>query len=110
MTHTHVQITTTFEKEEEAGALAHVLVDRGLAACAQVLGPIQSVYRWNGAIEEGTEWMCLAKTSLLTTQTAVRYIKENHPYDNPEIVVTPIVGGSPDYLRWLSDETSGRRR
>ena len=105
MTHSHVQITTTFAKEEEATALAYVLVDRKLAACVQVVGPIQSIYRWNGAIEEGTEWMCLAKTSLFSSHSAIRYIKENHPYDNPEIVVTPIIGGSPDYLRWVGDET-----
>ncbi len=101
-----VQVLTTTGSEEEAGRIASLLVERRLAACVQVVGPIVSRYRWQGAIEEDREWQCLAKTTRDAYEKAEAAIREAHSYDEPEIVATPIVAGSPGYLAWIADEVS----
>jgi periplasmic divalent cation tolerance protein len=96
-----VQVLTTVGSEEEAGKIAAVLVERKLAACVQVVGPILSRYRWEGEVEEGREWQCLVKTSRAAYEQVERAIREVHSYDEPEIIATPIVAGSPGYLAWI---------
>lgn len=98
----HLQVLTTAGSEEEAGRIASLLVERRLAACVQVVGPIVSRYRWRGAIEEEQEWQCLAKTTGGAYEAVEAAIREIHSYDEPEIVATPIVAGSPGYLEWVS--------
>jgi periplasmic divalent cation tolerance protein len=99
----YVQALTTVDSEEEAGRIAGVLVDRRLAACVQVVGPIVSRYRWQGAIEEAREWQCLAKTTRAAYDAVEAAIREVHSYDEPEIVATPIVAGSAGYLAWIDE-------
>jgi periplasmic divalent cation tolerance protein len=99
--HSHVQITTTFDVEEACAALARSLVEEGLAACVQVLGPLKSTYWWEGRIEQATEFMCVIKTTTEMGQAVVDFVKGAHPYENPEITVIPIVGGSESYLAWI---------
>ena len=100
----HVQVLTTVDSEEAAERLAHGMVDARLAACVQVVGPVSSVYRWQGAVQAEQEWQCLAKTTAGRLDALVEHLKAHHPYDLPEIVATPIVGGSADYLRWVSEQ------
>jgi periplasmic divalent cation tolerance protein len=100
----HVQVLTTAGSEEEAARIALALVDRRLAACVQVLGPIVSRYRWQGVVEEAEEWQCLAKTEAARYAEVEAAIRDLHTYEEPEIVATPIVAGSEGYLRWISDE------
>ncbi|HET7510872.1 MAG TPA: divalent-cation tolerance protein CutA [Solirubrobacterales bacterium] len=102
----YVQVLTTVASEEEAGRIASLLVERKLAACVQVVGPIVSRYRWEGEIEEGREWQCLAKTTRGAYEAVEAAIREIHSYDEPEIVATPIVAGSAGYLAWI-DENVG---
>ena len=97
----YVQVLTTAGSEEEAGRIASLLVERRLAACVQVLGPIVSRYRWQGAIEEEREWQCLAKTTRAAYEAVEGAIREVHSYEEPEIVATPIVAGSAGYLAWI---------
>jgi periplasmic divalent cation tolerance protein len=97
----YLQVTTTAGSEEEAERLSAALVERRLAACVQVVGPIASRYRWQGATEHSTEWLCLAKTSAARYAELEAAIRELHSYEEPEIVATPIVAGSPGYLEWL---------
>jgi len=104
----HLQVLTTAGSEEEAGGIAAVLVERRLAACVQVVGPIVSRYRWQGAIEETQEWQCLAKTTRGAYDAVEAAIREVHSYDEPEIIATPIVAGSPGYLAWIENEVSER--
>ena len=92
---------TTAGSEEEAGRIASLLVDRRLAACVQVAGPIVSRYRWQGAIEEEREWQCLAKTTRAAYDAVETAIREAHSYDEPEIIAIPIVAGSAGYLAWI---------
>jgi periplasmic divalent cation tolerance protein len=104
----HVQVLTTAGSEEEAGRIASVLVERRLAACVQVVGPIASRYRWQGAIEEAREWQCLAKTTRAAYEAVEAAIRDAHSYDEPEIIATPIVAGSAGYLAWIDAEVSAR--
>lgn len=97
----HVQVLTTTGSEEEAARIAEVLVERRLAACVQVIGPITSRYRWQGEIEEEREWQCLAKTTRAAYAAVEAAIREVHSYDEPEIIATPIVAGSAGYLAWI---------
>jgi periplasmic divalent cation tolerance protein len=98
-----VQVLTTAGSEEEAGRIAAVLVEKRLAACVQVVGPIVSRYRWQGAIEEAREWQCLAKTTRPAYEAVEAAIREAHSYDEPEIIATPIVAGSAGYLAWIAE-------
>jgi periplasmic divalent cation tolerance protein len=97
----HLQVTTAAGSEEEATRISTALVERRHAACVQVIGPIVSRYRWQGAVEEAREWMCVAKTSAARYAEVEAAIRELHSYEEPEIVATPIVAGSKGYLDWI---------
>jgi periplasmic divalent cation tolerance protein len=97
----HVQVLTTAGSEEEAAQIAAALVEKRLAACVQVVGPIVSRYRWQGEVEEEREWQCLAKTTRAAYPAIEAAIRELHSYDEPEIVAAEIVAGSPGYLAWI---------
>jgi periplasmic divalent cation tolerance protein len=102
----YVQVLTAVASEEEAGRIAELLVERKLAACVQVVGPIVSRYRWQGKVEEEREWQCLVKTTRGAYERAEVAIREVHSYDEPEIVATPIVAGSPGYLAWIDENVA----
>ena len=102
----HCVVTTATPSEEVARRIATTLVEERLAACAQVQGPINSIYRWQGAIETAVEWYCHAKTRQDRYAQVERRIRSLHPYENPEILATPVVEGSQAYLRWLDDAVS----
>ncbi len=97
-------LTTTTDSEAGAAELADRVIGERLAACAQVY-PVQSVYRWQGAVERAREWRIDFKTrgELLSELTAL--IGELHGYDTPEVVAVPVVAGSPAYLEWVADQT-----
>jgi len=95
-------VSTTTATAREARRIARTLVERRLAACVQVLGPIRSTYRWRGRVETATEWLCLAKTTPARSRKLAATVTELHPYDTPELTVTPITGGSRRYLDWLA--------
>lgn len=99
----YLQVLTAAGSEQEAVAIAAVLVERRLAACVQIAGPVKSVYRWRGEIENATEWHCVAKTKASHWDAVEAAIRERHSYEEPEIVATPIVAGSAGYLRWIDD-------
>jgi periplasmic divalent cation tolerance protein len=98
-----VQVLTTAGSEEEAARIASVLVEKRLAACVQVVGPITSRYRWEGAVEEEREWQCLAKTTRAAYEAVDAAIRGVHSYDEPEIFATEIVAGSAGYLAWIEE-------
>jgi periplasmic divalent cation tolerance protein len=101
MTEALVVITTT-ETNEDAERLARLLVERELAACVQVLPQITSVYRWQGKLEQATESLLLIKTTRAAYPRLETAIKENHPYQTPEIIAMPVEAGSNGYLNWLT--------
>jgi periplasmic divalent cation tolerance protein len=99
-----IQVITTTGTKEEAGRIAQTLLEERLAACVQVVGPIASRYWWDGAIEQAEEWLCLIKTTTDLFEQLEQAIKAAHSYDVPEILATPVVAGSGDYLAWLREE------
>ena len=104
----YVQVITTVSKRSEADKIARVLIDKKLAACVQIIGPIKSAYRWKGRIENAKEWICLIKTRKTLYKKVESAIRKIHPYEVPEIIAMPIVAAGKDYLKWLSDETLRR--
>ena len=105
MTEPLLQIVTTTASAEEARRIATALVERRLAACVQIVGPIESVYRWQGKIEMASEWQCQIKTRQSRYSAVEAAIRELHSYDVPEILAIPISDASSAYRQWLIDET-----
>ncbi|MBV9856098.1 MAG: divalent-cation tolerance protein CutA [Streptosporangiaceae bacterium] len=101
----YVQVETTTDSSEEADRLAHSITDAHLAACVQIVGPIRSVYWWQGKQEVAQEWQLLIKTTTDRLSDLEQHIKANHSYETPEIIATPIRWGSQEYLDWISAET-----
>jgi len=100
----YIQVTTTTETKEQAEKIAQHLVETKMTACVQITGPITSIYRWKGKVENAQEWLCLIKTRKELFNKVETAIKKLHPYETPEIVAVPIVKGTKEYLRWLDDE------
>ena len=103
----HVIVSSTTDSQESARALAAGAVEAKLGACAQIVGPIISVYRWQGEVHTDQEWRVEIKTAADRVSALTDHLKANHTYDVPEIIATPIEGGSAEYLSWLVDETRG---
>lgn len=85
--------------------MARLLVERRLAACVNIVTPVRSIYRWQGAIEEATEWLLIIKSSRARFAELAEAIRAEHSYELPEVVALPIVEGSAAYLAWLNAET-----
>jgi periplasmic divalent cation tolerance protein len=100
------QVTTTVDTIAAAQALARGAVEARAAACAQVGGPITSVYRWQGQVESAQEWVVVFKTTTERYPELEGYIRTNHSYEVPEIVCTPVTAGNPAYLAWVATETT----
>jgi periplasmic divalent cation tolerance protein len=100
----HIQVITTTETEADAQVIAKALVDRRLAGCVQIIGPITSTYRWEGKIETAGEWLCVIKSRADLYEALEEAIRDVHPYDVPEILAVPVTAGSKDYLDWLDNE------
>jgi periplasmic divalent cation tolerance protein len=101
----HVIVTSTTDSEAAARELATQLVDARLGACAQIVGPVTSVYRWDGAVRTDREWRVEIKTTADRVPALTERIGQLHGYDLPEVIATPIEGGSAAYLAWLTAET-----
>jgi periplasmic divalent cation tolerance protein len=105
MAQSHCAVITTTDSAEAAEELGRGIVEARLGACVQIVGPIRSIYRWEGAVQIDQEWQCWVKTSADRLDALAEHIKKNHSYDTPEVVALPIVGGSDEYLSWVTDET-----
>ena len=100
-----VSVYATFGSDEEARSIARTLVEERLAACANILGPCHSIYRWQGKIEEAPEVAAIFKTRADAASRLVARITELHSYDVPAAVVWPIADALPAYRRWVEAET-----
>jgi periplasmic divalent cation tolerance protein len=94
-------VLSTCADREEAERIAHHLVEQHLAACVNIVPGVQSIYRWQGAVESATEVLILIKTSIARAQEVQSAIASLHSYEVPEYLVLPILGGSNAYLAWL---------
>jgi periplasmic divalent cation tolerance protein len=100
-------VLTTTDAADKAEHLARGAVESRAAACAQINGPVTSVYRWKGEIETAQEWQILFKTTEGRYPELETWITSAHDYETPEIIATPVVRGSVEYLTWLEQETAG---
>jgi periplasmic divalent cation tolerance protein len=99
-------VLTTAPDRATAEALARALVDERLAACVNVVPGVCSVYRWQGEVQQDDELLLVIKTGVARAQEVAARIKDLHPYDLPEVLALPSVGGSPAYLQWVETETT----
>ena len=102
MTDKRIVLTTTGSREE-GEKIARALVERRLAACVNLVGPIASVYRWKEKVEKAEEFLLLIKTTAEFFPDVREAIEELHSYELPECIALPIEAGSADYLDWIED-------
>jgi periplasmic divalent cation tolerance protein len=91
--------------EEEAIRIARSLVEEHLAACANILSPVRSIYRWEGKILDEKEWTLILKTQRKRFEELEQKVKSLHSYSVPEIIALPIIEGSSSYLEWVEEMT-----
>jgi periplasmic divalent cation tolerance protein len=99
-------VLSTAGSEEEARKIAQALVERRLAACVNIVGPIHSVYRWKGAVESAAEHLLVIKTTAAAFSRVRDAIRQLHSYDLPECVMLTIEAGDEDYLKWLGESVN----
>ncbi len=97
-----VYITT--QDKEAALRLGEALVRERLAACANILEGVNSVYWWQGALERSTEAACLLKTNRDNLEALIRRARELHAYETPCVTAWPISSGNPDFFTWIDAE------
>ncbi len=100
-------IYVTAGSRDEALRIGRELVRRRLAACANVLDGMTSVYRWRGEIQEDAEAVLIAKTTVALVSRVTEVVKELHSYECPCVEALPVVGGNPAFLEWIARETEG---
>lgn len=99
-------ILTTAGSEEEARKIARALVGQQLAACVNIVPQVQSIYRWQGKVEEAREWLLIVKTTMGALDEVRRTIAALHSYDLPECICLIIEDGSAEYLNWIGESVS----
>jgi len=97
---------STFPDIDTARRIARQLVTENFAACANIVPAIESIYRWQGKIEQGNETLVLFKTATVRYSAFQEKLKSLHPYDVPEIIACPIDKASPEYLGWVIDSSA----
>ncbi len=101
-------IITTVAKEEDANKLAHLAIEKNMAACAQIQAECLSTYRWQGQIETATEYPVHFKTNEANKQALMSLLKQNHPYDVPEIICIKVDEVESDYADWLNAQINSK--
>ena len=100
-----IVVLTTAGSEDEAARLGAALVGERLAACVNVVGPIRSIYRWQGAVEDAKEWLLVVKARAADLSALEARIRALHSYEVPEVLALPVYGGAATYLAWLDEAT-----
>lgn len=96
-------VLTTTDSKKQAQRIAHALVERRLAACVNITGPIESVYRWKENVESAQEWLLVVKSTNTAFGKVRDCIRELHSYELPECIALPIIDGSSEYLNWIGE-------
>ncbi len=101
----YVLVLTTLPADADAAAFGRSLVEERLAACINVLPLMESIYKWEGELQQETERQLVIKTSRHRVVALWERLRDLHPYDVPEFVVVEIIDGSDAYLRWIGEAT-----
>lgn len=96
---------STFPDADTARQISDELVTGRFTACANILPSVESIYRWKGKIESGSETLVLFKVSEDRQSAFQDKLRSIHPYDVPEIIFVPVAGGLPEYLQWVSENS-----
>lgn len=100
-------VVTTVSTDEEAERLAGAVVSEGLAACANVVSGVSSIFRWKGTVEREREALVIMKTTGTALQSLRERLVELHPYEVPEVIALDVASGHAPYLAWVRDEVAG---
>ena len=92
---------------EEARSIGRTLVEERLAACVNILDGMNSLYWWEGAVQDEQETVLIAKTRAELLERLTERVKALHSYSCPCVVALPIEGGNPAFLQWIAEETEG---
>ena len=103
-----VLVYTTYPSLVEAETAGRLLVEKGLAACVNILPGMRSIYRWQGKIENADEVVMIVKTRDAQKAAVAAEVKRNHSYDTPAILFLPADGGDAAYIDWILSESSGQ--
>ncbi len=98
-------VLVTAGSEQEASTIGRTLVEEHLAACANIVPRIRSIYRWQGKIYDEQESLIIIKTRTSQFEAVQKRVKELHSYEVPEIICFPVARGLPQYLEWVNTET-----
>jgi len=98
----HVVVFVTASSPEEAERIGRVLLDERLVACVNTV-PVRSAYWWQGNVERAGETLLIVKTAVRLVEDVTARVRDLHSYTVPEVIALPIVGGNPDYLRWIDE-------
>ncbi len=98
-------IYVTCESTQQAKAIGKEVVKKRLAACANIFPAMESIYWWNGKLEEGLETVLILKTTSELAERLIAAVKRLHSYEVPCVIALPVEKGNPDYLRWIAEET-----
>ncbi len=101
----YVVVYITCGSKKEADDLAEKIVAERLAACANIINGVTSVFHWQGKIDNAEESLMILKTRKKLIKELTNFVQLHHSYDVPEIIALPIVGGSEEYLGWINAET-----
>ena len=104
---TFIVVLCTTPKEDVSAALARGLVEAELAACVNIVPAVRSIYRWQGQTHDDAESLLVIKTQSARFEALAAWLREHHPYEEPEIITLPITTGSPSYLAWIASLTGG---
>ena len=97
----YIIVLVTAPSQEEAGAIAHLLIEKKLAACVSML-PVTSVYTWDGQVQQDQEWQLIVKTTQSHFPQLATQVQQIHSYEVPELIALPILDGSQPYLNWIA--------
>ena len=101
----YIVVLVTASNEDEAARIGQALVEEKLAACANIIPQVRSIYRWEGKVQDDPEALMLIKTRAQHFDKLEARVRELHSYDVPEVIAIEITSGSKPYLQWLSEST-----
>lgn len=99
-----IVVQTTTGSSADAEKLAEILIQNAQGACVQIVGPIISIYKWQGAIQREEEFLVSIKTMSQVFPSLAELIRQHHTYDVPEIIALPIIDGTSEYLEWVANQ------
>ena len=104
-----VVVFSTFPSPDKAAEVARTLVTEGLAACANLVGPVRSIYAWKGELQDDTETLAVIKTTRETFEAMKARLVELHPYEVAEVIALPVEAGHAPYLDWVAASVQPRK-